>query len=219
VLRKEGLLAEVGYELYGRLYMVYGIHDLVRAYIRARMDEDPAERDQAIDRLMDYSRYTTTSQSLRTSDQRTAHSDGEHVFISYVSEDRETVDKLQHDLEKAGITVWRDRSSLGPGDLWKSSIRRAIASGTFFIGCFSTASRRRAKSYMNEELTLAIEELRVRDRARVWFLPVVLPGGEVPDRLIGAGETLRDFNYIVLSPETWPTGVRRLVRAIKGDRS
>jgi len=64
-----------------------------------------------------------------------------------------------------------------------------------------------------------IEELRARDRARVWFLPVVLPGGEVPDRLIGAGETLRDFNYIVLSPETWPTGVQRLVRAIKGDRS
>jgi hypothetical protein len=145
----------------------------------------------------------------------TAFSDGGHVFISYVSEDSVTVGRLQRDLEKAGITVWRDRSSLGPGDLWKTAIRQAISSGAFFIACFSAASKLRARSYMNEELTLAVEELRVRSRGRAWFLPVVLPGGEVPDRPIGAGETLRDFNYTMLYSETWSTEIRKLVRVIR----
>jgi hypothetical protein len=145
----------------------------------------------------------------------TAHSDSRHVFISYVSEDSIIVERLQRDLEQWGITVWRDRRSLGPGDLWKPAIRQAISSGAFFLACFSAASKLRAKSYMNEELTLAVEELRLRSRDRVWFLPVVLPGGEVPDRPIGAGETLRDFNYATLYPETWSTELRKLVTVIK----
>jgi hypothetical protein len=140
---------------------------------------------------------------------------GGHVFISYVSNDAKTVDRLQHDLESAGVLVWRDRSSLGPGDRWKDSIRQAIASGTFFLCCFSEASRRRSRSYMNEELALAIEELRVRDRKQAWFLPVLFPGGEVPNWSVGAGETLRDFNYVLLSPETWFDGVSKLIRTIR----
>lgn len=138
-----------------------------------------------------------------------------HVFISYVSDDSEIVDRLQHDLESFGIAVWRDRSSLGPGDRWKDAIRNAIAIGTFFLCCFSESSRRRSRSYMNEELTLAVEELRIRDRAQTWFLPVVLPGGEVPDWPISSGESLRDFNYTVLSLDNWTEGISRLVLAIR----
>jgi hypothetical protein len=138
---------------------------------------------------------------------------GGHVFISYISDDSKVVDRLQRDLENAGIAVWRDHSSLGPGDRWKKSIRQAIATGTFFLCCFSEASRRRVRSYMNEELALAIEELRARDQT--WFLPVVFPGGKVPDWPIGAGETLRDLNYTSLSPETWHDGVNKLIWAIR----
>jgi hypothetical protein len=141
-----------------------------------------------------------------------------YVFISYVSEDSKIVDRLQRSLEREGIVVWRDRSSLGLGDMWKASIRQAIASGAFFLACFSEASKGRLKSYMNEELTLAVEELRVRSRERAWFLPVVLPGGEVPDRSIGGGETLRDFNYIALSSKSWSAGARKIVQTIKNDK-
>jgi len=138
-----------------------------------------------------------------------------HVFISYVRDDSKTVDRLQRDLENAGVEVWRDRTSLGPGDRWKDSIRRAITDGAFFICCFSKASRNRTKSYMNEELTLAIEELRVRTRGKVWFLPVVFPGGEVPDWPISAGENLNDFHCTFLSPSTWTKGVNALILAIQ----
>jgi len=144
-----------------------------------------------------------------------AGTSGGHVFISYVSEDSKLVDKLQHDLESAGVAVWRDRTSLGAGDRWRDSIRSAIAAGSFFICCFSEASRSRTRSYMNEELALAIEELRIRNRENIWFLPVLFPGGEVPDRQIGAGENLRDFNYTSLTPSNWPRGINQLVRTIR----
>ena len=139
-----------------------------------------------------------------------------HVFISYVSDDSKLVDKLQNDLENAGVSVWRDRTSLGPGDRWKDSIRSAIAAGAFFICCFSGESRRRIKSYMNEELALAIEELRVRNRDQVWFIPVVFPGGEIPNRQIDASENLRDFNYVLLSSANWEKGIGQLLSAIQG---
>lgn len=51
---------------------------------------------------------------------------GEHAFISYVREDADEVDKLQEDLEAAGIRVWRDTSELWPGQDWRAEIRRAI---------------------------------------------------------------------------------------------
>jgi hypothetical protein len=138
-----------------------------------------------------------------------------HAFISYVREDSKTVDRLERDLEQAGITVWRDRSSLGPGDRWKDSIRQAIASGAFFLCCFSDASGKRPKSYMNEELNLAVDELRIRNREQAWFLPVVFPGGVVPDWPISTAESLRDFNYIVLSPGGWSAGVKKLVQTMQ----
>ncbi len=51
---------------------------------------------------------------------------------------------------------------------------------------------------MNEELTVAIEELRLRPTDRAWFIPVLLDDCEVPDRSIGAGETLRTLQWIKL---------------------
>jgi hypothetical protein len=137
-----------------------------------------------------------------------------HVFISYVSEDSDVVDRLQRDLEAVGISVWRDRTSLPAGVRWKDSVRTAIAGGSSFICCFSEASSRRTKSYMNEELTLAVDELRQRGRDTSWFLPVVLPGGAVPDWSIGGGENLRDFNYTMLSDSIWDVGLQKLRMAV-----
>jgi TIR domain len=144
---------------------------------------------------------------------------GGHVFISYVSDDAEMVDNLQGDLERAGVVVWRDRTSLGPGDRWKDSIRHAIADGAFFICCFSEASRKRTRSYMNQELSLAVEELQVRDRGKTWFLPVIFPGGQVPDWPIGPYESLRDFHHTVLSPDNWARGISDLVRTVRARQS
>jgi TIR domain len=50
-----------------------------------------------------------------------------HVFLSYVREDSAEVDAPQKRLEAAGFPVWRDTSSLGPGESWRSKIRGAIS--------------------------------------------------------------------------------------------
>src|ERR1051326_6358918 len=86
-----------------------------------------------------------------------------HAFISYVREDSGEVDVLQRTLEAAGIPVWRDTASLWPGEDWRARIRSAITRDALvFIVCFSSRSAARRQSYQNEELLLAIDQLRRR---------------------------------------------------------
>ncbi len=136
-----------------------------------------------------------------------------HVFISYVREDSAMVERLAKDLRQYGVEVWLDRSRLRPGERWQQAIRRAIRDGTSFVACFSNAYTDRQRSYMNEELTQAIEELRQRPTERIWFIPVLLSETIVPDRSIGGGETLRDLNWVSLY-EDWERGVQQILDAV-----
>jgi hypothetical protein len=136
------------------------------------------------------------------------------IFLSYVRENESLVQRLYQELTAAGLTVWFDRESLDPGVRWKSAIRDGIRKGSFFIACFSKEYVSRDTSYMNEELTLAIEELRRRPTEKAWFIPVRLSDCEIPDRDIGAGETLRDLHYVDLFPDL-SLGVQRLISLFK----
>ena len=94
--------------------------------------------------------------------------DGLRVFISYVRENQEEVDRLCDELTQHGVRVWLDRNDITPGTRWRQAIRRAIHDGAFFIACFSKEYNERDENYMNEELVLAIERLRKlsTDRSR-----------------------------------------------------
>lgn len=140
-----------------------------------------------------------------------------HVFISYVREDTPKVEKLVSELKSRGIKVWLDRNDIPVGTRWSDAIRKAIQNGSFFLACFSNQYHKREKTYMNEELTLAIEELRLRPTDRAWFLPLLLDDCEIPDRKIGTGETLADIQYVKLYPE-WTVGLERVVLAICGEK-
>jgi hypothetical protein len=114
-----------------------------------------------------------------------------HAFVSYVREDARHVDQMQRDLEAGGIPVWRDTADLWPGEDWRSKIRSAITDNALvFIACFSHDSVSRAKSYQNEELTLALEQLRLRRPGSPWLIPVRFDDCVVPDLDIGSGRTL-----------------------------
>jgi hypothetical protein len=67
----------------------------------------------------------------------------------------------------------RDRvvgqKKIEPGARWPDAIKNAIRDGKFFLACFSREFNERDRSYMNEELTLAIDELRERPSSRSWF--------------------------------------------------
>jgi hypothetical protein len=141
-----------------------------------------------------------------------------HVFVSYVREDNELVNELCYVLRANGIKVWLDRNELKPGQRWQSAIRRAIREGAFFVACFSQSYVERKKSYMNEELTLAVDELRQRPTDVEWFIPIALSENAVPDRDIGGGQTLHDLQWVNLSSEVgsppWKREVSLLVKTL-----
>jgi WD40 repeat protein len=137
-----------------------------------------------------------------------------YVFLSYVHEDSEKVDRLAAELRARGAQVWLDKEDIAPGTRWKDAIRQAIERGTFFVACFSKNYAARESNYMNAELSIAIDELSKRRHDRAWFLPVLLDSVDVPDRSIGGMESLGDIQFVAMY-EDWDKAVQRLVAAIE----
>ena len=138
-----------------------------------------------------------------------------HVFISYVREDGAHVDWLQDSLETAGIRVWRDTADLWPGEDWRAKIRRAITDDALvFIACFSRNSLNRKVSYQNEELTLAIGQMRLRRPDCPWLIPVRFDECEIPEWDIGDGRTLASLQRADLFGNGVSKSFERLVAAI-----
>ena len=140
----------------------------------------------------------------------------EHAFISYVREDDNQVDRLQRDLEAAGVSVWRDTADLWPGQDWRTQIREAITRDSLvFLACFSRASITQAKSRQNEELVLAIDELRQRRPDTPWLIPVRFDDCQIPDRDIGGGRTLTSLQSADLFGDHYHQDSQRLIQAIQ----
>jgi len=111
--------------------------------------------------------------------------------------------------------VWRDTADLWPGEDWRAKIRRAITGNALvFIACFSSRSVARVKSYQNEELLLAIEELRLRRPDEPWLIPVRFDNCAIPDRDLGAGRTLGSIQRADLFGERRDTAILRLVGTV-----
>lgn len=138
-----------------------------------------------------------------------------HAFLSYVREDAREVNKVQTRLEAAGIRVWRDTRDLWPGEDWRQKIREAVtADALAFIAFISEASCVRTRSYQNEELLLAIEELRLRPPGRPWLIPVRLDDCSMPSCDLGGGRTLDSLQRVDLFGDDWEVRVERLVAAV-----
>ncbi|HUC56925.1 MAG TPA: CHAT domain-containing protein [Streptosporangiaceae bacterium] len=139
-----------------------------------------------------------------------------HAFLSYDPGDAASVTRLQRTLEGAGISVWRDTGDLWPGMDWRYEMRKAIADGALvFIACFSRASVGRVKSVQNEQLILAIDQLRLRAPGTVWLIPVRLDECVIPEWDIGGGRTLGSLQPIDLSGDRFEPGSVRLIGSIR----
>lgn len=69
---------------------------------------------------------------------------------------------------------------------------------------------------MNEEIAQAIEQLCQRPTNQPWFIPALLSNCEVPDRHIGAGETLRSIQWVALYDD-WDEGIRRILAVVQSE--
>jgi TIR domain len=138
-----------------------------------------------------------------------------HAFISYVREDSRNVDRLQQALEAAGVRTWRDTADLWPGEDWRTKIRRAIIDEPIvFIACFSRTSLARERSYQNEELALAIDQMRLRPPDEPWLIPVRFDDCEIPDFNIGGGRSLRTIQRVDLFGDRFNEGLTSLTTAV-----
>jgi hypothetical protein len=135
------------------------------------------------------------------------------AFISYVSENRAEVEKLADALRKLGCEVWLDKNEISPGANWKIALQKAIEEGNYFIACFSDAYFARTKSFMNDELNIAIDEIRQRPDDAVFFIPIKLDRCDVPYFLIRSGKTLKDYQFVELYKD-WDKGVRNIARVV-----
>jgi hypothetical protein len=140
----------------------------------------------------------------------------EHVFISYIREDSDQVDRLQHALEAGGLRVWRDTANLWPGQDWRKKIRDAITNDALvFLACFSHQSLARKKSYQRQELILAIEEMQLRSPDEPWLIPVRFDECEIPDYDIGGGRTLASIQRADLFGDRFGDGAAKLIESIR----
>jgi hypothetical protein len=139
----------------------------------------------------------------------------QHAFLSYVREDADEVEKLVSVLRGASIPVWKDTENLWPGVDWQQKIREAIEDGSLaFIACFSTSSVQKTKSYMNAELNLAVDQIRLMKPGQVWLLPVRLDDCELPNFDIGSNRTLNTLQRIDLFGPNREANLGRLISAV-----
>lgn len=136
-----------------------------------------------------------------------------HAFISYCHENKDLVDRLSHILISKGVDIWIDWDNLEPGIPWRQAIQQAIQHGDFFIACFSKEYNLRDTTFMNEELSIAIEKLQQNPSDRIWFIPVKLNECQIPDIKIGEGSTLQDLQYVNLY-EDWETGIQQILKVM-----
>jgi hypothetical protein len=122
-----------------------------------------------------------------------------HAFISYIHDDAVHVDRLQTALQAAGVRVWRDTDDLWPGQDWKLEIKRAINEGSIvFLACFSDNTEARDVSYQNEEVVLAVDQMRQRKPGAAWLVPVRFADCKVPDFDLGGGRSLSSLQRVDL---------------------
>ncbi len=111
--------------------------------------------------------------------------------------------------------MWRDTSDLWPGEDWRLRIRSAITKNALvFLACFSEASEGRETSGQNEELNLAVDQLRLRRPSDSWLIPVRFDAVEIPELEIGGGRTLASIQRVDLLADDWDQGSARLTASV-----
>ena len=76
-----------------------------------------------------------------------------YVYISYSHKDKPFVERLSHDLQAEGVSVWIDYQAIQPGEDWQSMIDRAIKGADAMLFVSSANSVMRA--YITVEVGLA----------------------------------------------------------------
>lgn len=97
------------------------------------------------------------------------------VFVSYASQDRAAVERLQAGLGEAGLDVWFDRDRLESGDPWWRVIDQNIVGCDVFVAVISANTNKREEGVFIREWNRALERLNDMDKTTARFIhPVII---------------------------------------------
>ncbi len=136
------------------------------------------------------------------------------IFLSYASQDRETVRNMKESLEKAGLDVWFDQGELLPGDVWDQEIQRNIRRCAVFIPFISHQTRQRLEGFFRKEWHWAIERDKGMDKSLRFIQPIVID--DTPDN----AKRIPDYfwtKHCTRFPEGRPTAdfVKELIKLVR----
>lgn len=112
------------------------------------------------------------------------------VFLSYASEDRDTIERLRAGLLQRGLAVWQDKNNLRVGENWENQIEQVIKRVAFFVFVQTPAmdarDRRRDEGVYNLELKLALERQKRMPENSVFVVHVTVGEcGPRPEKALG----------------------------------
>lgn len=126
------------------------------------------------------------------------------IFLSYAREDEKQVEALYQKLSATGFTPWMDKKDILPGEVWESSIRRAIRGSDFFVACLS-ANAVGKRGFLQKEIKDALDIWQEKLEDDIYLIPARLHDCEVP-------QSLHSFQWVNLFEEG---GWAQLVKAIQ----
>jgi len=129
------------------------------------------------------------------------------VFLAYVQEDVDKVDRLFQALTQAGFDPWMDKHKLVPGQNWPRALEDAIETADFFVACLSRRSVMKRGAFQSE-MRFAMDCARNAPFDTIYFIPLRLEQCEVPRQI------RQQLQYVDLFP-SFTTGVRQLVSIIR----
>jgi hypothetical protein len=131
------------------------------------------------------------------------------VFVSYASEDIESVQSLVDELKMRGFDVWFDRDKIDYGDDFVDAMKNGIEQSHVFLICLSPSfTNKPPESWVRDELRMAMLKEKEDGQKRI-----------IPIRLIRGGDTPRELGTRAFadlsSEEKWNQNFPRLVKSIK----
>ena len=115
------------------------------------------------------------------------------VFVSYASQDRDAVERLQSSLGGAGLDVWFDKGRLESGDPWWPVIEQNITTCDVFVPVISANTNKRDEGVFIREWNRALERLRDMDKTTARFIHPVIVDDTAEGAVTFGG--FRDFHY------------------------
>ncbi len=129
------------------------------------------------------------------------------VFLSHSSKDKDFVDRLAADLERAGIDVWYDRWEIGVGDSIVSKINAGLKESDYVIAVISPDSVQ--SKWVTLEINAALIESLGKKSS--YLLPILLADTDLPP-------VLRDRRYADFHRD-YEQGLREVLDVLAEDAS